>query len=169
MQLQNNEEILYRTKPVHAIYLLIFCIFLAIYVIFALPPQSKHLIVLGILFLLSIFRYFDYILITNQRIVSQTLLRQRTVQRSELQQPPCLMIDPKKFKQYEWRRKLLKQNFQNFWFHKTDIYFKQSISSTNPKSLERMALPLFSKKQKNQIIQTLIHSWQLDPIIERQE
>ena len=169
MQLQNNEKILYKTKPINSIYLFFLCITLCVYVLFVLPLQSKHFIMLAIFCLLSFFRFFDSIVITNQRIISHLFLRQRTIQLSTLQQPPFLTIDPKKFRQYEWQRKLLKQNFQDFWFYKTDIYFKKLISAVDPNPLERIPLSLFSKKQKDRIIQTLAQSWQLDPTIEHRE
>ena len=169
MQLQNNEKILYKTKPINSIYLFVLCMVIGIYAFFALPLQSKHFIMFGIFCLLSFFRFFDSIIITNQRIISHLFLRQRTVQLSTLQQPPFLTIDPKKFRQYEWQRKLLKQNFQDFWFYKTDIYFKKLISAVDPNPLERIPLSLFSKKQKDRIIQTLAQSWQLDPTIEHRE
>ena len=169
MQLQNNEKILYKTKPINSIYLFFLCITLCVYVLFVLPLQSKHFIMLAIFCLLSFFRFFDSIVITNQRIISHLFLRQRTIQLSTLQQPPFLTIDPKKFRQYEWQRKLLKQNFQDFWFYKTDIYFKHLISAVDPNPLERIPLSLFSKKQKDRIIQTLAQSWQLNPTIEHRE
>ena len=169
MQLQNNEKILYKTKPINSIYLFFLCITLCVYVLFVLPLQSKHFIMLAIFCLLSFFRFFDSIVITNQRIISHLFLRKRTVQLSTLQQPPFLTIDPKKFRQYEWQRKLLKKNFQDFWFYKTDIYFKHLISAVDPNPLERIPLSLFSKKQKDRIIQTLAQSWQLDPTIEHRE
>ena len=169
MQLQNNEKILYKTKPINSIYLFFLCITLCVYVLFVLPLQSKHFIMLAIFCLLSFFRFFDSIVITNQRIISHLFLRQRTIQLSTLQQPPFLTIDPKKFRQYEWQRKLLKKNFQDFWFYKTDIYFKHLISAVDPNPLERIPLSIFSKKQKDRIIQTLAQSWQLNPTIEHRE
>ena len=144
MQLQNNEKILYKTKPINSIYLFFLCITLCVYVLFVLPLQSKHFIMLAIFCLLSFFRFFDSIVITNQRIISHLFLRQRTIQLSTLQQPPFLTIDPKKFRQYEWQRKLLKKNFQDFWFYKTDIYFKHLISAVDPNPLERIPFFFFS-------------------------
>lgn len=165
MQLQANEHILYKTTPFNSFIVLFLCLILSISCFFIYSLQSKYYVLLGILLLLGIIRAFDHITITNQRIITRKFLTKYVGEISKFQKPPILEIELHEFKKYEWRRKLSGLDFQKFWRYKAEVRFTYSTQATISNPLEKISLSLYSKKQTDIIIENLMQSCDLDPML----
>lgn len=169
MQLQDHEEILYKAIPFTSLSYIIISligIFTIIHLFSVNLLLNENIILYALIFLPILLKFFDRIIITNQHIFFKNILGKYSINHNQIKNPPYMFIDPYLFKKYEWQRKLSGQDFQNFWKYRANIQFSQN---SDQKTLNRLRLSLFSKKQTDKILTILTQAWNLDPNIKSKE
>ncbi|MEF9957488.1 MAG: hypothetical protein RR677_09590 [Acinetobacter sp.] len=164
MQLKHDEKILYKGKPFNSIQIIILNIVMSLMCFMMFSLTSKYLAMLSFVLLLCVIRYFDSLIITNKRIILRTFLITKSIKIDQLNATLELTIDPFIFQRDEWQRKLLGQDFQKFWRHRSNIYFPQN---ENRQTLSQLKFSLFSKKQTDKILAILSETWALDSNIKQ--